>query len=45
MEGILNECLKSGRSIGQAKRHDSVFVETKMCVKGSLPFIAFFDTD
>ena len=35
MEGILNECLKSGGSISQAKRHDSVFVKTKMCAKSS----------
>ena len=42
-EYIVNVVLKRAGSIGQSKRHDQIFEESKSCLEGGEVFVAFRD--
>ena len=44
-ERIRHELLKSGGGVGNAKEHDSGFVESPVGNEGSFPLVTIFDSD
>lgn len=45
VEGILNECLESGRSVSEAIRDDKMFEESQWCPKCCLPFVTLLNSE